>query len=146
MFWSEDNLPLSKTFNFLEVIIVVACVLEKNGKCHPHIFFYLNAHIRHKNITVQKKLIFSEGIGISKTSLSKEWMLCRYWYFKVIGSKVEPNVSNECHDLLMTAYEIENIAILNVKGVDFRCILWSITRDEPVKKLNSSMLQDKGVL
>ena len=24
----------------------------------------------------------------------------------------------------MTAYELKNIAILNVKGVDFRCILW----------------------
>ena len=109
-------------------------------------FFYMNARIRHENIKVQKKLIFLEGISINKTSLSKEFMLCRYWYFKDIGSKVEPHVSNECHNVLMTAYDLENIAILNVKGVDFRCILWSITRDEPVNKLNSSMLQDKGVL
>ena len=28
----------------------------------------------------------------------------------------------------MTAYELKNIAILNVKGVDFRCILWGISR------------------
>ena len=31
---------------------------------------------------------------------------------------------------LMTAYELKNIAILNVKGVDFRCVLWEISRDE----------------
>ena len=28
-----------------------------------------------------------------------------------------------CHDVLMTAYEFKNIVILNVKGVDYRCIL-----------------------
>ena len=39
MFWLEDDLPLSQTFNFLEIITVVACGLEKNGKCYPHIFF-----------------------------------------------------------------------------------------------------------
>ena len=27
---------------------------------------------------------------------------------------------NKCHDVLMTAHELKNIAILNVKGVDFR--------------------------
>ena len=46
----------------------------------------------------------------------------------------------------MTAYELKNIAILNVKGVDFRCILWGISRDQAVNKLNSSVLEDKGVL
>ena len=28
----------------------------------------------------------------------------------------------ECHDVSMTAYELKTNAILNVKGVDFRCI------------------------
>ena len=46
----------------------------------------------------------------------------------------------------MTAYKLKNIAILNVKGVDFRCILWGITRDEAVNRLNNSVLEDKGVL
>ena len=30
----------------------------------------------------------------------------------------------------MTAYELKNIAILNVKRVDFSCILWGISKDE----------------
>ena len=30
----------------------------------------------------------------------------------------------------MTAYELKNIAILNVKRVAFRCILWGISKDE----------------
>ena len=46
----------------------------------------------------------------------------------------------------MTAYELENIAILNVKGVDFRCILWGISRDKAVNRLNNSLLENIGVL
>ena len=44
------------------------------------------------------------------------------------------------------AYELKNIAILNTKGVDYRCILWGISRDEAVNRLNISVLEDKGVL
>ena len=46
----------------------------------------------------------------------------------------------------MTTYELKKIAILNVKGVDFTCILWGISRDEVVNGLNNSVLEDKGVL
>ena len=33
------------------------------------------------------------------------------------------HVSNKCDDVLISAYELKKIATLNVKGVDFRCIL-----------------------
>ena len=46
----------------------------------------------------------------------------------------------------MTAFELKNIAILNVKVVDFRCILWGISRDEAVNRLNNSVLEDKDLL
>ena len=46
----------------------------------------------------------------------------------------------------MTAYELKNLAILNVKGVGFRCILWSISKDEAVDRLNNFVLEDKDVL
>ena len=85
----------------------------------------------------------SEGIDTNKTSESKECMLCHYWYFKDVGFKF---VCNKCHDVLITACELKNIAILNVKGVDFRCTLWSIKKDEAVNRLNNSVLEDKGVL
>ena len=35
---------------------------------------------------------------------------------------------------------------MNVKEVDFRCILWGIRRDEAVNRLNISVLDNKGVL
>ena len=46
----------------------------------------------------------------------------------------------------MTAYELKNIAILNVKGVNFRCITLGISTDEVVNRLNNSVLEDRDVL
>ena len=73
-------------------------------------------------------------------------MFCHYWYFKNVGFKFKPHVCNKYHNVLMTAYELKNIAILNVKGVYFRCILWGISRDEVANRLNISVLENKGVL
>ena len=87
-----------------------------------------------------------EGIDINKTSASKECVLCHYWYFKDVGFKYELHVCNKYHYVLMTAFELKNIAILNVKVVDFRCILWGISRDEAVNRLNNSVLEDKDLL
>ena len=45
----------------------------------------------------------------------------------------------------MYAYELKNIAISNVT-VDFRCILYSISRHGAANMLNNSGLENKGVL
>ena len=42
----------------------------------------------------------------------------------------------------MITYELENIAILNVKGVDHWCVLWNITRNDAVNRSNNSKLDD----
>ena len=73
-------------------------------------------------------------------------MLWHYLYFKDVGFRFEPHVCDKCHDVLMNTYELKNIAILNVKSVDFRCILLSLSRDEAVNRLNNSVLGNKGVL
>ena len=41
---------------------------------------------------------------------------------------------------------VKNIAKLNAKGVDFRCVLWGISRDEAVNRLNNSVLENKDFL
>ena len=69
-----------------------------------------------------------------------------FHYFKDVGFKFELHVCSKCHNILMTAYELKNIAILNLKVVDFRCILWGNSRDEVAINLNNSVLEDKGVL
>ena len=97
-----------------------------------------------------KKIDVSEGIDTTKTCTSKKCILCHYWYFKDVGFRFEPHVCNKCHDVLMTAYELKNTAIINVKGANFRgisiSILWSISRDEAINRLHNSVLKDKSVL
>ena len=39
-FQSDIDLPLGKTFNILDMIIVVASILEKNGKYYPQFFLH----------------------------------------------------------------------------------------------------------
>ena len=93
-----------------------------------------------------EKIDVLEGIDVNKTSASKECELCHYWFFKNIGFKFEPRVCNGCHNLWKMAYGLENIAILSAKGATFRCILLGISRNEGLKRLNNSVLKEKGVL
>ena len=44
------------------------------------------------------------------------------------------------------AYGLENIAILSAKGSTSRCILLGISKNEGLKRLKDSVLEDKGVL
>ena len=53
-------------------------------------------------------------------------------------------VCNGCHDISMMVYKLENIAILNVKGIDYRCVIWNMGRNDAVSRLNISKLDDKG--
>ena len=101
-----------------------------------------------------EKIDASEGTDVNKKGLSKEFELCHYWfylvchchYFKDVEFKFEEHICNGCHDLLTTAYSLENIAVLNAKGATFRCILWGISKNESLRRLNSSVLEDKGVM
>ena len=70
-----------------------------------------------------QKIDVSEGIDVNKTSASKECKLCQYWFFKDIGFKFEEHVCNKCHDLLMMAYSVKNIAILSATAATFRFLL-----------------------
>ena len=93
-----------------------------------------------------ERIDISEGIDVNKLSLWKEFKHCHYWYFKDVGFKFEEHVCNGCHDLLTMAYGLENIAILSPKGATFRCILWGISRNEGLRRINNFDLEDKGVL
>ena len=87
-----------------------------------------------------QKVDISEGIYVNKTSASKECELCHYWFFKDIGFKFEERVCNRCHDILTTAYSLKNV------GATFRCLLMVISKNEDLKKLNDSVIYDRGVL
>ena len=67
-------------------------------------------------------------------------MICHYWYFLNLNYTHEPYVCNACHDISMMAYELENIAILNVKDIDYRYVIWNMSRNDAINMLNNSKL------
>ena len=88
----------------------------------------------------------SEGIDVNKTNLLKECDICHYWYFKNIGFKYEPYLCNGCHDLMQKVMTFNNIAIVYVKGNDYRNF-WYMSKDDAINIMNGSNLVDKrGVL
>ena len=46
----------------------------------------------------------------------------------------------------MMAYKLDNIEISNVKGVNYRCVLWNMSRNDAIIRLNISKLDDKSTL
>ena len=87
-----------------------------------------------------ERIDISEGISIDRSNKSKECMICHHWYFKDIGYKFEPLACN----ISMMAYKLEKIVILSIKGVNYRYVLWNITRNDAINRLNISELDDKG--
>ena len=93
-----------------------------------------------------EKMDISEGIDLNKSNKSKECMIYHYWYFKDIGYKYEPYICNGCHDLSMVVYDLNDFMILNIKGVDYRCYVFNMSKSDAINLLNSSVLDNKGVL
>ena len=85
----------------------------------------------------------SEGIDVNKTSASKECGICPYWYFLNYCFKFQPNVCNRCHDLLMMSLKHSDIAILNIKGSDYRCIISLISKNEAIFLMQNADLTEK---
>ena len=61
-------------------------------------------------------------------------MICHFCYSKDIGHNSEPYVW------------LENIAILDVKGVDCRWVLWNVTKNDAINRLNSFKRDNKGTM
>ena len=86
----------------------------------------------------------SEGSDVNKTSASRECDICHYWYFLNHNFKFQPNVCNRCHDLLMMSINFRDVAILNIKGSDYDCIISLISKNEATNLLQNADLTEKS--
>ena len=89
------------------------------------------------------RIYISEGIDVNKTSLSKEFDICHYWYFKDIDFKYEPYLCNGCHDLMQKAMSFNNVAIVYVKESAYRINFWYMCKDDAINIIKGSDLVDK---
>ena len=79
----------------------------------------------------------SEGIDVNKTSESKECDICHYCYFLDKAFKFQSDFWNGFQGVLIMSMNLSNIAILNIQGVDYRCIISEvyIKMDKQSKRL-----------
>ena len=65
----------------------------------------------------------------------------------LIFFKFQPNVCNRCHDLLMMSMNFSDIAILNIKSDDYRCIISAISKSEAINLMqNIDLIEKSGAL
>ena len=55
----------------------------------------------------------SKGIYSTKSNISKESMICHFWFFNH-GFKFQDSVSNGCHDLTISCHSISDIEKLKM--------------------------------
>ena len=91
------------------------------------------------------ELTLPEGIDVNKTSVSKEWCLSLLVFLKY-SFKFQPIVSNGCHDLLKMSVNISDIAILNIKGSNYCCIISLICKNEAINLLQNADLTEKSII
>ena len=89
------------------------------------------------------KIAVSEGIDSNESNKSIESMNCHYWCFLDSNYTYEPEVCNGCHDISLITNKLENIAIFQEKSIDYRCILWTMTKNYAINMFNNSKLNDK---
>ena len=113
-------------------------------------FVCITSHIPHLQHSVKLwfflgfSRVLAEQIDVNKTSASKECDVCHYWYFLNYIFKLQPNVYNRCHDLLMMSINLSKIAILNIKGSVCCCIISLFCKNKTINLLQNADLTEKS--
>ena len=101
--------------------------------------------IRYHKCCVMIDLIQAKKLILLKVTAKNECMICHYWFFNH-EFKFEDSVCNGCHDLSMLSVNVSDIAITNVKNVDYRCIIHKISKSEAINLLESTVLEYRGYI
>ena len=141
-FDSDDNLPLNKILKFRVLTIIIRNIFEKDGKYYPRIF--LDDCLYEIKMLEYDRLDLSGGIDINKSNdKSKECDICHYWYFLDKNFSYQPHLCNGCHNLMQKAMSFNDVAIVSVKGNDYRIHVWYMSKDDATSIVHNSNLIDK---
>ena len=92
------------------------------------------------------RIDISKGIAVNKTNALKECDICHYWYFKDLGFKYEPYLSNVCHGLIQKAMNFNDVAIVSIKWSDYRIYFWYMSKDDAINIMKNYSLDEKSRL
>ena len=88
-----------------------------------------------------------EVIDINKTNKSKECYIFHYWYFLDKGFRFQSYVYNDGHDLLRLSINLNDIAILNINGINYCFNINGMCKSEAVNLFqNDDFIEKSGIL
>ena len=59
------------------------------------------------------------------------------------GFQYEPYFCNGCHDLVQKAINFNDIAIVSIKGNDYRISFWYMSKDDVINVMKNPNLNEK---
>ena len=71
-------------------------------------------------------------VWIINVGILKECDIYCYWHFKNIGFKYERYLCNDCHNLMQKAVNSNDVAIVSVKGIDYRIHFWYMNINDAI--------------
>ena len=84
---------------------------------------------------------------MSKTNKSRECGICHYWHFLDKNINDEKYLCNGCHDLMQKAMNFNDVAIVSIKGNDYRMHFWCMSKNDAIVLMTNSNLKHKnGIL
>ena len=93
------------------------------------------------------RIDISEGIDINKTNLSKECMLCHYWYFLDKNFSYGAYLCDGCYNIVQKSISFKNIAVAHAKKSVYRIYFQDIKKRDAKKIMaNSNFIDKKGIL
>ena len=143
-FNSADNLPSNKILKLHMLTVIVRSVCQGDGKFYLPVF--LDECLYELYMLEYDRIDISKGIDINKTNASKEGDNCHYWYFLDKDFKYGPYLCNGCHDLMQKAMNVNDAAIVSVKGSDYRIQFWYMSKDDTVNIMKHFDFKKSGLL
>ena len=88
----------------------------------------------------------SEGIDLNRSNKSKECDICHYCIILDKTFKYKPYLCNACQDLMQKAMNFNDVAVVSIKGSDYRIHFWYMSKSDAINLLSNSWLDNEGVL
>ena len=94
------------------------------------------------------KINISEGIDINKCEeTSREFSLCKFYYFLDKNFKYGPYLCDDCYDMSMKTVSMQNLTIINHNGNYYRVIFAFMSKKDAYNLIrNAGTLGEKGTL
>ena len=86
----------------------------------------------------------SKGIDVNKTSDSRKFIICNYYYFRKVNVTFQPNVCDGCHDLMQKAITVNDVATVSLKRNYHRICFWCRSKVEAINLLNNISLKEES--